>query len=369
MATMSAAESMSSAAWRPAAWAAAQRLRAWQTRQGWAGPDEYHPSEARRHAMTVATFGRAYAILAEAAPSAALAREFEASLADACATLASDRANAGGFRHACWGLPFAWHDNPPHFPYLITTTLAGLCLLGGARRLHDERWLALAHDTGQWLLTEAGGDAPSANEYCLHYAPCPALRVQIHNVNAMAAGFLAQLSQATGEEVYGALAERAVRFTIARQRPDGSWPYGEGPMNKGPESHTGYILEGLALACLARPALNDWVQPALRAGLKFYVTQQYDGPRALHTCRAHSLQEGRLWAHGWGLAALALGATVTGEAAWRQQALSAWEWCATHLARPDGSWRARSTEDAAYPRQIGHLAYGLAYLLQAGDPP
>ena len=56
---------------------------------------------------------------------------------------------------------------------------------------------------------------------CFTYTPADNSRV--HNVNLLAAELLARTFKATGIDEYRDAADRATRFTLARQRRDGSW--------------------------------------------------------------------------------------------------------------------------------------------------
>ena len=64
-------------------------------------------------------------------------------------------------------------------------------------------------------------------------------------------------------------AEAGLRWTIARQRSDGSWPYGERPyLNWVDNFHTGYVLDSL-MFCLDAELDVDG-EMALERGLAYY---------------------------------------------------------------------------------------------------
>ena len=68
--------------------------------------------------------------------------------------------------------------------------------------------------------------------------------VPIHNANVLVASFVARATEVGSEE--RALAGSAIAYTAARQRPDGSWPYGEGTRLTWVDGfHTAYVLERL----------------------------------------------------------------------------------------------------------------------------
>jgi hypothetical protein len=63
--------------------------------------------------------------------------------------------------------------------------------------------------------------------------------------------------------------QKAARFSLARQRLDGSWPYGEGPKQTWVDSfHTGYNL--LALREIGRHLELPGLSEAVRRGYDFY---------------------------------------------------------------------------------------------------
>jgi hypothetical protein len=75
------------------------------------------------------------------------------------------------------------------------------------------------------------------------------------------------------------LAERAVAFTVARQRKDGSWPYGEGAGLTWVDGfHTAYVLDNLSRWHEATGA--ESVRKALERGLRFYLDRLIDSDGA-----------------------------------------------------------------------------------------
>jgi hypothetical protein len=106
--------------------------------------------------------------------------------------------------------------------------------------------------------------------------------VLIHNANLLVASLAARL--ACGRELEPGLraalrraAGSAVETAVAAQRPDGSWPYGEGPSLGWVDGfHTAYSLLALdeTLAVVDGPA----GRAALDRGARFYFTALFDGP-------------------------------------------------------------------------------------------
>jgi rhamnogalacturonyl hydrolase YesR len=173
-------------------------------------------------------------------PSPAFRRE----AASCLAWLTANR--AAGFDDFCWGDPYDYATRsgrrPLGAPLLIWTALIGQAFLDAFDILEDDQYLAVARSVGQWSAklpverTEAGA--------CLSYNTYS--QESIHNSNAMGAAFLARLSAATGDEDAMALARAAMLYTCARQRPDGSWYYGEREKYHWIDNfHTGYNISAL----------------------------------------------------------------------------------------------------------------------------
>lgn len=125
------------------------------------------------------------------------------------------RSPAGG-----WGYPFGWQSRsfyaPPNMPNLICTVLA----------VKAHRQFGRSCDTSfvESLVTEVAG------ERWIRYIPSS--DTQVHNINLMGAALLGRRD--------------CMEFSVRRQRPDGSWWYGEAANQRWIDNfHTGYNLVAL----------------------------------------------------------------------------------------------------------------------------
>jgi hypothetical protein len=172
----------------------------------------------------------------------------------------------------CWGYPFDVQSRVFFYsrrqPNTIATAFAGHALLDANAALGDAQLLEKARGAGRFFLrrvpqTDAGDGA--------YFGYLPGDRSPIHNSNLLAAGLLSRLS-ASGPDRDGfrPAAEAAVRYSTARQRADGSWPYGEMP-NLGwvDNFHTGYVLDALRV-CADAGVAAEVAEDAWSSGLAYY---------------------------------------------------------------------------------------------------
>lgn len=174
-----------------------------------------------------------------------------------------EQARVPGGDARAWGYEFdvqtRWAFYPAGTPNVIATTFVGQAFL-------DWQRLDLARDAAAFvverLLVEDG-----ARQY---FAYVPGNRTLIHNANALAAGFVALA--ADGET--RALARACVEATVAAQRPDGLWPYGEGGNVGWTDGfHTAYTIAGVY--DVARATGDEALLGVVRRGLSAYIERLF----------------------------------------------------------------------------------------------
>jgi hypothetical protein len=176
------------------------------------------------------------------------------------------------YAEPCWGYHFDVRTRVLAYdratPNAIATAFAGLALLDAHAATGDAALLEAAAGAGRFFLRHVPQTPDSAGAF---FGYLPGDRTPIHNANMLAAALLARLSAAgvADGEAFRAPARAALRWTFARQRPEGSWPYGERPNLAWIDNfHTGYVLDALracADAGLGRDATDAWSR-----GLTFY---------------------------------------------------------------------------------------------------
>jgi hypothetical protein len=177
-----------------------------------------------------------------------------------------------GYEEPCWGYHFDFQSRVFFYghgePNTIATAFAGHALLDAYARNGEPRLLDLACGAGHFFrryvpLTPA---PPGA-----YFGYLRDDRSPIHNSNLLVASFLARLAGLDRDDAgFASSAEAAVHFTTARQRSDGSWPYGERPNLAWVDNfHTGYVLDALRV-CADAGIGGAAVEDAWSRGLAYY---------------------------------------------------------------------------------------------------
>jgi len=191
-----------------------------------------------------------------------------------------------GTSYACWGYSFAWQTRkevvPAGTPNLVCTVFVANALLDAYDQFADTRCLALATSAADYILNELyWTDGSSIHSFSY---PLPGLRVQVHNANFLAAALLCRIAKLTGKDKYRLTPLAVARCSIAKQKPDGSWDYGEGAKQRWIDNfHTGFNLG--ALKAIDRYNGSTEFSDSLRRGFAFYLSHFFreDGaPRYFH---------------------------------------------------------------------------------------
>jgi polysaccharide biosynthesis protein VpsJ len=153
-----------------------------------------------------------------------------------------------GYSGLCWGNHFDYQARgnfwlPAGVPTVVWTSLIGHAFLDGYDRYRNDTYLRTAVSACEHILH----DVPTFEEgdaACIGYTPLH--RSVTHNASTLSASLLARTFLHTRNDSYRALAEKAIKYTARHQRPDGSWPYGEGGNQRWVDNfHTGYVLDSL----------------------------------------------------------------------------------------------------------------------------
>jgi hypothetical protein len=161
-----------------------------------------------------------------------------------------------------WGYPFPWQQRafyaPAGMSNLICTALAAKALRCDVTEF-VEKHLLRERGSERWITYIAAADT------------------QVHNINMMGAALIGRRD--------------CMEFSVKRQRPDGSWPYGEAPNQRWIDNfHTGYNLMALkelgGFDDAARKGFEYWDRTfwSPEFAPRYYHDRNY--PVDIHCCAA-----------------------------------------------------------------------------------
>jgi hypothetical protein len=176
-----------------------------------------------------------------------------------------------GYDEPCWGYHFDVQTRlffyPRGGPNTIATAFAGLALVDAYERTGRAESLEQAAGAARFFVANVPQTEAKEGAY---FGYLVGDRTPIHNASMLVAALLARVASVTRSDGLRVPAQAAVDYTVAHQRADGSWPYGELPhLGWIDNFHTAYVLECLEMC---RRSGLDRCEQALRAGLSYYKT-------------------------------------------------------------------------------------------------
>jgi hypothetical protein len=193
--------------------------------------------------VTVALVGQAHACLSEADPERSV--EHRARALECMDELRALRSR--GYAGDCWGYDFDWEARYARFPAgtptVVATGFVTNALFTTYEILGSDEALAMCRSACDFVrldLRRLEGPDGLCWSYSTHD------REAVLNASMKGARLCAQVYSITREDELRELASEAVRFVVAHQREDGSWPYAVGDSRAWADNfHTGYILDAL----------------------------------------------------------------------------------------------------------------------------
>ena len=284
-----------------------------------------------------------------------------------------------GFAGACWGYDFDWPNRgffaPAGTPTVVNTGLNGLALLDSgpgsstlldgpfASRIHSSRsivfhnGLALARSACEFVLRDLNTARPRHDELCFSYTPLD--HRFVHNANLFGAWLLAEVWRHTGEPILLARALAAARYTAHRQRPDGSWPYGEAQSDAWIDNfHTGFVL--VALKRIGRCLNTDEFNEAVEDGYRFWKTNMFrrDGAPKYYSDRLYPID-----IHSLAQAALTFAEFSESDEEAFANAHRVLQWAIRHMRDARGYFYYRKTR--AWMIRIPYMRWAQAWMQRA----
>lgn len=174
-----------------------------------------------------------------------------------------------------WGYEFdvqtRWAYYPTGSPNLIATVFVARGFGTAGALSADHALTARMEESARFLMRDllVGGERP-------FFRYTPDTDRLVHNANLLGAGLVAMAGALSGDPALLQTAVACARTSADAQRPDGSWPYGEGASLGWTDNfHTAYDLDGLLQVWLATG--DDALRASLERGAAHW-THDFFGP-------------------------------------------------------------------------------------------
>jgi hypothetical protein len=180
-----------------------------------------------------------------------------------------DQNKVARFKYHSWSNFFDYASRGGYYtkddPIIVWTSLIGHAYVEAYEITQGNEFLHVAESACRWILALPREKTDSGT--CLSYmAHCQS---SIHNANMLGAGLLARTGAKIGDKEFLRVARSAMEYSCARQRPDGSWWYGEASNMRWIDNfHTGYNLD--ALRYYIDSTRDEEFRPNLITGLEFF---------------------------------------------------------------------------------------------------
>lgn len=178
-----------------------------------------------------------------------------------------------GFSGIAWGYNFDWQGRaffaPRGTPTIVPTAFAARALVEAALAFDDEIYLQIARSACDFILIDLNRSVETEEEVCWSYSPLD--RTRVFNASLLAAETLATVSTLTGETELSELAVRGARYVARRQRPDGSWAYGEADFQSWSDNfHTAFILTSMSRIMGSSDSARAEFSETVKLGYEFW---------------------------------------------------------------------------------------------------
>ena len=155
-----------------------------------------------------------------------------------------------GYAGYCWGNDFDFASRvgfyPKELPTVVWTSHIQAAYELAWDMLGDERYREVVTSAADFVANDL---ERTTDETGCCFAYSPGLECVIHNSNLLGAVALLRAWRHTGNQAHYELARQALNWSVHRINPDGSWYYGDRPMQHWIDNyHTGYNLDCLSLA-------------------------------------------------------------------------------------------------------------------------
>ncbi|MGE0090595.1 MAG: delta-aminolevulinic acid dehydratase, partial [Bacteroidales bacterium] len=178
-----------------------------------------------------------------------------------------------GYAGACWGYNFDWQALrlflfPKNTPTVVATTFGATALFEAYEITKNKTYLETALSSANFVLNNLKR-TPKNEGFLFSYSPLEGNNT-VYNASLLGSKLLSYAYRYSGDEKVKAAARESVVACVNAQRPDGSWLYGELPVQNWIDSfHTGYNLD--ALMCYQENTGDKSFAGNIEKGFEFYI--------------------------------------------------------------------------------------------------
>ena len=178
-----------------------------------------------------------------------------------------------GYSGACWGYNFDWQARrlflfPKGTPTVVVTAFSVSALFEAYNATGADKYLQTALSSADFVLNDLHRTR-KAEGFLFSYSPFKG-NDTVYNASLLGTKLLSQCYSYTGDREQLDAARASAAACVAAQNSDGSWYYGELPVQKWIDSfHTGYNLESLVTYSVMTG--DHSFDNAVNRGFDFYI--------------------------------------------------------------------------------------------------
>ena len=198
--------------------------------------------------------------------------ELEKNLHELCDLLINLRSE--GYSGSCWGYNFDWQARGGLFftagtPTVVATTYAAYGLFDAYEATRNIRYLNVALDAVNFVLKDLSRDYRDDGTFLFSYSVIKGNNT-VYNASLLGSKLLSRAYYYNQDESLIEVARGSVQAVMNAQEKDGSWVYGELPIQSWKDSfHTGFNLE--CLADYMKFTGDKSFESGINLGLDYYI--------------------------------------------------------------------------------------------------
>ena len=179
-----------------------------------------------------------------------------------------------GFSGSCWGYNFDWQARgrlffPSSTPTVVATTYAAYGLFDAYEATGNTRYLNVALDAVNFVLKDLSRDYRDDGTFLFSYSVTKGNNT-VYNASLLGSKLLSRAYHYSKDESLIDVARGSVQAVMNAQGEDGSWVYGELPIQSWKDSfHTGFNLE--CLADYMKYTGDKSFEAAINLGFDYYI--------------------------------------------------------------------------------------------------